>query len=90
MVQTVVDALGNVAVPAGVVVAEQVAPPTSTHLTALPPGWEERRTPSGRRYYVNPGTRCSQWTRPIENNSGVQAGSSSVNSRESRRSHCNR
>lgn len=97
LVQTVVDALGNVAVPAGVVFPSEQVTPSNTHLlTVLPPGWEERRTPSGRRYYVNPVTRCSQWTRPIENNSASssstvqQPGSSSVNTRESRRSHCNR
>ncbi len=55
-------------------------------------GWEERRTSSGRRYYVNPESRSSQWTRPIESSSGAQASSSSVAStgRESRRSHSSR
>ena len=58
----------------------------------LPKGWEERRTSSGRRYYINPESRSSQWTRPIENSSGAQASSSSVTStgRESRRSHSSR
>ncbi|XP_033210402.1 E3 ubiquitin-protein ligase SMURF1 [Belonocnema kinseyi] len=32
--------------------------------TDLPDGWEERRTPSGRLYYVNHFTRTTQWIRP--------------------------
>lgn len=38
LVQTVVDALGNVAVPAGVVVPSEQVAPSNTHLTVLPPG----------------------------------------------------
>lgn len=30
----------------------------------LPEGWEERRTPSGQRYYVNHMTQTTQWERP--------------------------
>ncbi|XP_049826572.1 E3 ubiquitin-protein ligase SMURF2 [Aethina tumida] len=30
----------------------------------LPEGWEERRTPNGRPYYVNHNTRSTQWIRP--------------------------
>lgn len=33
----------------------------------LPPGWEERRTDSGRLYYVNHISRTTQWVRPISN-----------------------
>lgn len=33
----------------------------------LPPGWEERRTESGRAYYVNHVTRTTQWVRPTCN-----------------------
>lgn len=33
----------------------------------LPPGWEERRTDSGRIYYVNHVTRTTQWVRPLCN-----------------------
>lgn len=53
-------------------------------------GWEERRTASGRRFYVNAELRCSQWTRPLE--SGAQASGSSLSAvgRESRRSHGSR
>ncbi|KZC13825.1 E3 ubiquitin-protein ligase SMURF2, partial [Dufourea novaeangliae] len=32
--------------------------------TDLPDGWEERRTQSGRLYYVNHYTRTTQWIRP--------------------------
>lgn len=31
---------------------------------SLPPGWEERRTTSGRLYYVNHITRSTQWIKP--------------------------
>lgn len=30
----------------------------------LPPGWEERRTPNGRLYYVNHITLTTQWLKP--------------------------
>lgn len=30
----------------------------------LPDGWEERRTPSGQKYYVNHMTQTTQWERP--------------------------
>lgn len=30
----------------------------------LPEGWEERRTPSGQKYYVNHMTQTTQWERP--------------------------
>lgn len=33
----------------------------------LPYGWEERRTESGRAYYVNHVTRTTQWVRPLSN-----------------------
>lgn len=31
---------------------------------ALPEGWEERKTPNGRVYYVNHVTKSTQWDRP--------------------------
>ncbi|UYV61039.1 SMURF2 [Cordylochernes scorpioides] len=31
----------------------------------LPEGWEERRTASGRVYYINHHTRSTQWDRPV-------------------------
>ena len=117
VVQTVVDALGNVASPVSPAGVQEAA--TASVTSPLPQGiikktttnwnkfkdfifiilitgWEERRTSSGRRYYVNPESRSSQWTRPIvESSSGAQASSSSSsvsasNGRESRRSHSSR
>ena len=32
----------------------------------LPEGWEDRRTPQGRIYYVNHVTKTTQWPRPSE------------------------
>lgn len=32
--------------------------------TPLPPGWEERQDILGRTYYVNHGSRRTQWQRP--------------------------
>lgn len=32
----------------------------------LPEGWEERKTPDGRVYYVNHVTRTTQWSRPTQ------------------------
>lgn len=32
----------------------------------IPEGWEDRRTPDGRVYYVNHVTRTTQWTRPTQ------------------------
>lgn len=32
----------------------------------LPAGWEERKTMSGRVYYVNHNTKTTQWSRPGE------------------------
>ncbi|XP_034939628.1 E3 ubiquitin-protein ligase SMURF1 [Chelonus insularis] len=38
----------------------------------LPDGWEERRTQSGRLYYVNHYTRTTQWIRPTSRpNNGI-------------------
>uniref|UniRef100_A0A671MGP6 HECT-type E3 ubiquitin transferase n=1 Tax=Sinocyclocheilus anshuiensis TaxID=1608454 RepID=A0A671MGP6_9TELE len=31
----------------------------------LPPGWEERKDPKGRTYFVNHNNRSTTWTRPI-------------------------
>uniref|UniRef100_A0A8C0YLQ9 E3 ubiquitin-protein ligase NEDD4-like n=1 Tax=Cyprinus carpio carpio TaxID=630221 RepID=A0A8C0YLQ9_CYPCA len=54
-------------------VSDQTQPPTPTSPSAtyalttpgLPPGWEERRDPKGRTYYVNHNNRSTTWTRPI-------------------------
>jgi hypothetical protein len=32
--------------------------------TALPPGWQETRTPTGELYYFNPSTQETAWTHP--------------------------
>lgn len=32
----------------------------------IPEGWEDRRTPDGRVYYVNHVTRTTQWSRPTQ------------------------
>ncbi|CAB3385797.1 Hypothetical predicted protein [Cloeon dipterum] len=39
--------------------------------SALPQGWEERRTQSGRLYYVNHNTRTTQWGRPLRPQNNV-------------------
>ncbi|XP_052392804.1 E3 ubiquitin-protein ligase NEDD4-like isoform X16 [Carassius gibelio] len=54
-------------------VSDQAQAPTPTSPSAsyalttpgLPPGWEERRDPKGRTYYVNHNNRSTTWTRPI-------------------------
>lgn len=38
----------------------------------LPEGWEERKTPDGRVYYVNHVTRTTQWSRPTQPASASQ------------------
>lgn len=44
-----------------------MSPSASYALTTpgLPPGWEERKDPKGRMYYVNHNNRSTTWTRPI-------------------------
>lgn len=37
----------------------------------LPDGWEERRTQSGRLYYVNHHTRTTQWVRPARPHNAI-------------------
>ena len=39
----------------------------------IPEGWEDRRTPDGRVYYVNHVTRTTQWSRPTQPASASQA-----------------
>ncbi|XP_051532784.1 E3 ubiquitin-protein ligase NEDD4-like isoform X6 [Myxocyprinus asiaticus] len=48
-------------------VEETMSPSTSYAMTTpgLPPGWEERKDPKGRTYYVNHNNRSTTWTRPI-------------------------
>jgi E3 ubiquitin-protein ligase NEDD4 len=52
--------------------------PTSDPLGALPAGWEERRTPEGRVYFVDHNTRSTTWVDPRRNRNstgGAAAGS---------------
>ncbi|XP_026090186.1 E3 ubiquitin-protein ligase NEDD4-like isoform X4 [Carassius auratus] len=48
-------------------VEDTMSPSASYALTTpgLPAGWEERRDPKGRTYYVNHNNRSTTWTRPI-------------------------
>lgn len=39
----------------------------------LPDGWEDRRTPDGRVYYVNHVTKTTQWSRPTQAASACQS-----------------
>ena len=41
-------------------------PITEQRQSPLPDGWEDRRTPDGRVYYVNHVTRTTQWSRPTQ------------------------
>lgn len=49
-------------------------PPSETRQSPLPDGWEDRRTPDGRVYYVNHVTRTTQWSRPTQPASASQNG----------------
>ncbi|XP_045216399.2 E3 ubiquitin-protein ligase NEDD4-like isoform X2 [Mercenaria mercenaria] len=51
-------------------------------LEPLPPGWEEKRDATGRRYYVNHTSRRTQWARPSPGASDTGTSTS-----ESTRSH---
>ncbi|KAJ1454782.1 caspase domain-containing protein [Pelagophyceae sp. CCMP2097] len=50
-------------------VAMPLPPPPAPQLPPraeqMPPGWEEKRAPDGRSYYVNHRTQCTQWTSPV-------------------------
>ncbi|XP_016381883.1 E3 ubiquitin-protein ligase NEDD4-like [Sinocyclocheilus rhinocerous] len=48
-------------------VEDTMFPSASYALTTpgLPPGWEERKDPKGRTYFVNHNNRSTTWTRPI-------------------------
>lgn len=49
---------------------------TSVPSRDLPEGWEERRTPSGQKYYVNHMTQTTQWERPkLRSVNGTTSGS---------------
>ncbi|XP_060099530.1 NEDD4-like E3 ubiquitin-protein ligase WWP1 isoform X2 [Heteronotia binoei] len=38
--------------------------PANSAVEALPPGWEQRKDPHGRTYYVDHNTRTTTWERP--------------------------
>ncbi|KAJ3391199.1 hypothetical protein HDU92_009154 [Lobulomyces angularis] len=42
----------------------RAVPATDPALAPLPPGWEQRRDPNGRTYYVDHNNRITQWKRP--------------------------
>ncbi|KAL5273487.1 SMURF2 family protein [Megaselia abdita] len=56
-------------------------PPTPDESSeeSLPEGWEERRTPEGRLYYVNHTTKTTQWNRPTANQNGNVEESTRIN-----------
>lgn len=58
--------------PAGDVRGPDEEETTSEPRAALPEGWEERKTPDGRVYYVNHVTRTTQWSRPTQPASASQ------------------
>jgi E3 ubiquitin-protein ligase NEDD4 len=42
----------------------QSFPQQQVHAAPLPPGWEEKVAPDGRKYYINHQDRSTHWTRP--------------------------
>ncbi|XP_056586457.1 E3 ubiquitin-protein ligase NEDD4-like isoform X6 [Triplophysa dalaica] len=48
-------------------VEDSMSPTANYAITTpgLPPGWEERKDPKGRTYFVNHNNRSTTWTRPI-------------------------
>lgn len=49
--------------------AQAVTPaPAAGNTDGLPPGWEQRFTPTGRPYFVDHTTRSTTWTRPTNPN----------------------
>ena len=40
------------------------APPPAYGAAPLPPGWEEKKTPDGKPYYVDHNTKTTHWERP--------------------------
>ena len=41
------------------------APPPAYGASPLPPGWEEKKTPDGKPYYVDHNTKTTHWERPV-------------------------
>lgn len=52
---------------------EEVAVVPEPRQSPLPEGWEDRRTPDGRVYYVNHVTKTTQWSRPTQPAGASQA-----------------
>lgn len=52
--------------PAGEVRGPEEEEVTEQRQSPLPDGWEDRRTPDGRVYYVNHVTKTTQWSRPTQ------------------------
>jgi len=52
--------------PAGEVRGPDDDEVTEQRQSPLPDGWEDRRTPDGRVYYVNHVTKTTQWSRPTQ------------------------
>ncbi|XP_048258981.1 E3 ubiquitin-protein ligase NEDD4-like isoform X2 [Haliotis rufescens] len=48
------------------------------NLEPLPPGWEERRDPQGRKYYINHNDRTTHWERPSPSSDNGNFSSSSL------------
>ena len=62
-----VDSLGNMSCNSGPVSLTgsiTSTPGTPQNMESLPEGWEERRTPSGRTYFVNHVSKTTHWERP--------------------------
>mmetsp|Transcript_16721 Transcript_16721/g.25127 ORF Transcript_16721/g.25127 Transcript_16721/m.25127 type:complete len:479 (+) Transcript_16721:104-1540(+) len=56
-------------------IAQPAPPPpiVQPKSSSLPPGWEERTTPDGRKYYVNHNDKSTHWTLPANLSSQNQA-----------------
>lgn len=78
-----VDNLGNLSVssPSSPLQQPHVSPPpngTSSEAERLPDGWEERRTTSGRVYYVNHTLKTTQWEPPPRGEAGGGTGATTA------------
>ena len=49
---------------------------------SLPEGWEERRTPSGRTYFVNHVQKTTHWERPTRPANEINANGAAPSSGE--------
>ncbi|KAH8117461.1 HECT-domain-containing protein [Phellopilus nigrolimitatus] len=69
---------GSQVAPGASITASGAAAPVSTarNTNGLPPGWEERFTPTGRPYYVDHNTRSTTWVKPGNANKNPAAGNS--------------